>query len=406
LTLKIHVCLVSDQTLANLIAVLMERPDRVVLVASAEMQRRRQDQRLAQALSGYGIPTETVGDVPDVSLNAIRRYAEALRDALAEGAPSATVTLNATGGTKLMMLGFVEAFRQGGIRTIYVDTAHRRVEEIGGADIGMENVLDVPAYLSAQGIHIDRIDSDDKARCARAEQRAELTRFIGTHVAKLQRAIKTLNSILYGAVEKDPVTWEERFVKSDFELKQGACWHFNKLLTLGDDLGLLKWNNETQSGRFVDIEAARYFKGIWLEEYAWLCARDCHLFDVRMGVHRIGVQNEELNEFDLLATHGNQLLYVECKTANYKWQLGKANQDAYKIDSLSRLTRGLFGETWLLSAIEPPQQLLDRARELRIRVLGPEEIASLGARIFEWMGADPAGLPPHPAGADFGSINP
>lgn len=383
--MKIHVCLVSDQTLANLIPALMERPDRVVLVASAEMIRRGQDLRLAQALSGYGIPTETVGDVPDVSLNIIRGYAEALRDALAESAPSATVTLNATGGTKLMMLGFVEAFRQGGMRTIYADTAHRRIEEIGGADIGMENVLDVPAYLTAQGIHIDRIDSDDEARCARAEQRAELTRFIGTHVVKLQGAIKILNGILSRAVEKDPATREERFVKPEFELKQGAWGHFKKLLALGDALGLLEWNKETQSGRFIDLEAARYFKGIWLEEYAWLCARDSAPFDVRMGVHRVGTHHEEVNEFDLLATHENQLLYVECKTANYQWQLGKANQDAYKIDSLSRLTRGLFGQTWLLSAIEPPQELLDRVRELRIRVLGPQEISCLASHIAQWM---------------------
>ena len=383
--MKIHVCLVSDQILANLIPTLMERPDRVVLVASAEMKRRKQDQRLAQVLSEYGIPTDTVDDAPDVSLNAIRGYAEALRDALSESVSSATVTLNATGGTKLMMLGFVEAFRQRGIRTIYVDTAHRRIEEIGGDEIGMENVLNVPSYLAAQGIRIDRIDSDDESRLDAIDKRAELTRFIGTNIVKLPAGIKILNGILAKAIEKDPSTRQERLARPDFELQNGAWRDFEELLVRGCALGLLEWQRGGRSGRFANLESARYFSGIWLEEYAWLCGRDSRPFDVRMGVHRTGSDDKELNEFDLLMAHANQLLYVECKTANYQSQIGKANQDAYKIDSLSRLTRGLFGATWLLSAIEPPPELLDRARELRIRVLGPYEIQNLGSHIDKWM---------------------
>lgn len=383
--MKIHICLVSDQILANLIPALIERPDKVVLVASTEMKRRGRDQHLAQILSGYGISTDTVDDAPDVSLNAIRRYAEALRDALSESASSATVTLNATGGTKLMMLGFVEAFRQKTIRTIYADTAHRRIEEIGGKEIGMENVLDVPGYLAAQSIHVNRIDSDDGARCNAIDKRAELTRFIGTNIVKLQAGIKILNGILARLIEKDPRTRQDRLARPDFELQQGAWGDFEKLLVRGSVLGLLEWQKGDKVGRFTNIESARYFSGVWLEEYAWLCARDCRPFDARMGVHRTGIGDEELNEFDLLVTDSNQLLYVECKTANYQGQIAKANQDAYKIDSLSRLTRGLFGETWLLSAIEPPQKLLNRAHELRIRVLGPQEIPNLGSHIAKWM---------------------
>ena len=383
--MKIHVCLVSDQTLANLIPALMERPDKVIIVASAEMKRRGQDRCLAGVLSGHGIPTDTVEDAPDVSLNHIRRYAEALIDALSESAPSADITLNATGGTKLMMLGFVEAFRQRGIRTIYVDTAHRRVEEIGGNEIAMKNVLDVPGYLAAQGIRIDRVDSDDESRREAIEKRVELTHFIGKNIGKLQAGIKILNGILARAIEKDPSTREERLVEPDFKLQKGAWGYFEELLVRGDALGLLEWQKGDNVGHFTDLESARYFKGIWLEEYSWSCARDRSPFDVRMGVHRAGVGDDEINEFDLLAANGNQLLYVECKTANYQNAIGKANQDAYKIDSLSRLTRGLFGETWLLSAIEPPQELLDRAHELRIRVLGPQEIPNLGSHIAKWM---------------------
>ena len=204
--MRIQVCLVSDQILANLIPALMERPEKVVIVASSQMKKRGQDQRLLNALSEHGIQAEVVDDAPDVSLGSIRRYADALGSAFAESLPEANVTLNATGGTKLMMLGFVEAFRQRGVRTIYADTAHRRIEEIGGYEMPMENVLDVPSYLAAQGIRFDHADSDDDARRTIIERRATLTRFIGEHITGLQAGIKILNGILGKAIERDQAT--------------------------------------------------------------------------------------------------------------------------------------------------------------------------------------------------------
>ena len=48
------------------------------------------------------------------------------------------------------------------------------------------------------------------------------------------------------------------------------------------------------------------------------------------------------------------------------------------------MTRGLFGQTWLLSAIKPPNELLERAKNLNFRVLGPNEIAKLLDQFKNW----------------------
>jgi len=61
------------------------------------------------------------------------------------------------------------------------------------------------------------------------------------------------------------------------------------------------------------------------------------------------------------------------------------SQIAYKIDSLGRQARGLFGETWLLSAREPIDRLLDRARRARIRIVGPAELPRLRSAVGLWM---------------------
>lgn len=385
--MNIHVCLVSDQILANLIPALMERPHRVVIVASREMKQRGLDRRLGTALAAHGIESDIVDEAPDVSLAEIRRYAGALLEALREGMPDVNVTLNATGGTKLMMLGFVDAFRASSARLIYADTAHRRIEDIGrGGEVPMQNVLDVPGYLAAQGMRFDRADSDAADRLARIDQRATLTRFIGEHVVRLQAGIKILNGIVAKAIQPDPTRREDILANPDFDMVNGAWGDFAKLLERCDELGLVEWHKEARRGRFADLDAARYLSGIWLEEYAWLCARECRPFDVRMGVHRGGDDgDQELNEFDLLAVHCNQLLFIECKTANFTRQLGQANQVAYKLDSLGRQARGLFGQTWLLSAIEPPPELLERTGDMRITVLGPNDLPGLAARIADWM---------------------
>jgi hypothetical protein len=219
--MKIHVCLVSDQILANLIPALMERPDRVVLVASRVMKEKGLDARLASQLSAEGIPSDVVDDAPDTRLMDIHGYAGKLAAALSEACPDAAVTLNATGGTKLMTLGFVPAFETSGARIIYTDTAHHRIEYIGREirePEPMTDVLDVPGYLAAQGIHVDRIDSDSDDICRRIELRRHLTQFIGKHISRLQGAIKMLNGSLVNCVGKDPVTHLEILKQARFTL--------------------------------------------------------------------------------------------------------------------------------------------------------------------------------------------
>jgi hypothetical protein len=57
----------------------------------------------------------------------------------------------------------------------------------------------------------------------------------------------------------------------------------------------------------------------------------------------------------------------------------------YKLDSLGRLARGLFGVTWLVTAREPTGAMAERAREQRIRIVGPAELPRLREHVLAWM---------------------
>ena len=90
------------------------------------------------------------------------------------------------------------------------------------------------------------------------------------------------------------------------------------------------------------------------------------------------------NEIDVLAVHSNQLLVIECKTLRFRE--GENDNDlAYRIDSLGRAARGLFGETWLLSARKPTPSLEERARENRFRIVGPADLARFRDTVKIWM---------------------
>jgi hypothetical protein len=127
-------------------------------------------------------------------------------------------------------------------------------------------------------------------------------------------------------------------------------------------------------------------KGGWLEEYAWHVVRDERPYDCRINVRGNWATGQQaFNEFDVLASHRNQLLFIECKTLSYT-QGGEDSELIYKIDSLSSDARGLYGQSWLLSAREPSQTITDRALLANLRVLGPEELPKLRDHVRKWMG--------------------
>jgi hypothetical protein len=75
---KIHVAIVSDETLANLIPILMERLDKVYLVCSETTKSRGLDGRIEGLLGQEGMGVETKFGSPNAGLKSIHDYARAL----------------------------------------------------------------------------------------------------------------------------------------------------------------------------------------------------------------------------------------------------------------------------------------------------------------------------------------
>jgi hypothetical protein len=348
------------------------------------------DQRLRHLLEAASIRVEIQGPAPDVGLRQIQAFAEALLRKLGSAYPGADLVLNATGGTKLMSLGFVEVLRGSARRVLYTDTVHRRIEclpvrhDEAPDSIPMSDVLDVPGYLVAQGFVYAAARSDDADWRHTVVRRRDLSFYLGERSPELQGFFGGMNYLLNGAIGRIPGTREDQLVAPSQRLSSPPWGVWAKALGRIAAAGLIDWRRGGQDIRFLDLASARYLHGGWLEEYAWLRLQDVRPHDTRMGVtgHWEGAPTTE-NEFDVLACHLNQLLFIECKTGRIDWE--NDNQIAYKLDSLSRDARGLFGATWLLSAREPSAVLRERARQAAIRIVEPNDLPRLAEAAAAWM---------------------
>lgn len=385
--MKIHVCLLSDQILANLIPALMERPQKVVLVCTADMARKKLDRRLKKLLEKEGIAVDIHANAPDAGQALIQEFALDLAATLeATGQP---IVLNATGGTKLMALGFVEVFRGIAQRILYTDTAHRCIETLpdgqvrASAPVPMTDVLDVARYLAAQGISSGRATSDDADWRSRAGERKAVAKYLGRNAERLGSCIGALNrlaDLAFGQTDRLLAP------QQSFDSRPRGPWA-DALHELAK-AKLLEWTRGSADVIFIDAERTQFLRGGWLEEYAWHILADEKPFDVRLGLEVSPENgNETKNEYDVLATHANQLLFIECKTLRFK-PGENDNELAYKLDSLGKAARGLFGETWLLSARAPTPMLKERLHAARIRLIGPDELPKLREFVQKWMQGD------------------
>lgn len=386
----IHIAIVSDQILANLIPALTDRPDKVYLVSSAKMTADGRDKRLKKQLARQGIDAEILTGAPDTGLDAIREYALQLEDDVRAQHPDAHVIFNSTGGTKLMSLGFTEMLRGLANRIIYTDTAHQNIavlhdrDKPNAYDLPMKDVLDVPTYLYAQGFLYQADQSSDGAWLEQAASRKQACKYLARNASELGDFIGALNAWAASVLndQDDALVGPPPTIRYPESPRRRAAWE-NALQEIAKSR--LIEVNENQQVDFASAEGARFFKGGWLEEYAWHIVRDEHPHDVRLNVTgQWDGTPKARNEFDVLACHRNQLLFIECKTLRFDAEQ-KDSDLSYKTESLGKDTRGLYGQTWLLSARKPSEVLQDRSRQAGFKLIGPDELPKLRDRVRAWM---------------------
>ena len=389
----LHLCLVSDQTLQNLIPTRLAgyQPDHIVLLQSAPMKKKGAGSRLQQALEIAGHKKiELIDDCPDHDLPQIVAWGSALIRRLRNERPQGRFILNLTGGNKLMSAGLLQALRPW-CEAIYCDTEHDRLEVLhppGQAAIALPpDLVNVKVYLAAQGF----VARDPGYDGAKLDQRRALTGWLAENAAELKDFIGNLNAAAACWDAKIAGATSPNLRPRRSELEKTAA---QKLL----EGGLL----EEKAGQLCTVKAhAEYLRGGWLEEYCFAVGRELEQdanpehrlkrarFQINVKIDPLASANPgkyPLNELDAAFVHRNRMLIVECKTGSQLGNDDKSQNILNKLEVLGEHAAGKFFHKILLTT-EPSvdAKTAERAKRYRIEILLGHQLKNLKQEIVKWM---------------------
>lgn len=370
----IHICLVGQQPLPNLIPALSieTRPREVILLVSDGMKERAD--LLGGNFENLGCKVARV----EISPYRIDEIRTTLLDVLAHH-DDASVVLNATGGTKIMAMGAYDVFRSLGKAAFYVDTDNNQIIPLlpEGAVTPLPDVVKVKTYLSAYGY-----DIKDKGVYQIPLERQQLCDHLVANASRYAAALTVLNGCAASAEKKDP-PWAK------LEDKHLHFSELQELLTHFSQAGLVHLSRNHLY--FLSEDARRFAGGGWLEDYVVKSVNRLkgekivhdHLANVVVET-RAGVRNE----IDLAFTARNRLHLIECKSGKLSEKEGKENRAdgvAYKLDNLRDLMGGTYGKAMLVTFQKLNDADRRRCAENRIEVVESSDLANLEEVLRQWI---------------------
>ena len=221
-----------------------------------------------------------------------------------------------------------------------------------------------------------------------AEARRALSELLAarwTRIGYLADAINDAAAAARNLYERKKRPYEQA-VEVKLDNKQLAVEH-GALMRRLVEFGVVEWD-AARAGvlRFPSYAQARYLGGTWLEEYAFLQLKDLGLRDLAAGVSGAWQSEPEpaRNEFDVVATHRNRLLFIECKAGAFRKD--DRIQDTFgKIDALGHRAAGRFGAVVLLTPRMLPAAAVSRARAGRIVPVHGKDALRLREMVRAWM---------------------
>lgn len=373
----LHVCIATGQNLANLIPAVQLGAREVVILETAAM--RQSAERLKAALKARGIAVRRQ-PFNDASPEAIVAAAQHIACELGE----APLIFNATGGHKLMTLALTQEFQDlagDNLHLLYCETRYDRIDWLRPQAVTepMGDLLKLEDILLAQGYRMRTRGDRNVQWCVDADQRGSLTHALGDGADKLARFFGTLNWLADQALNEPDGAFRPRQ-----ELGVVPGGRHAELLRNAEKLGLLNWDGDSEIV-FAHSDAARYFRGGWLEEYVWLKIRSLKPADVAINLVIESVEGKAPNELDAAIVHRNRLLVVECKAKRFGREHAKDADHIYKLAQLAQQTGGLMGRGLLLSARQVSEDLRARARDHQVDVLAAEQVKELAPYLKRWM---------------------
>ncbi len=324
----IHVCLVSDQTIPNILGIFHFNPDELLFITTESMEKKEKVSSILKTLSRlgrrYDEHSEKINVQEDSILDCHRKI-----DKWIEGKEDAEFIVNLTCGTKIMSIAAYEYFKDYSSKMIYIPIPKNEFiapfpKKIPGSSISLDLRLSVVQYLTAYGLEIV-----NEAKLSRyhneASQRKELSAWLVKHYIRIKNLLVWLSGNL-----RDHRDNKEYYLEGQFS---GATE--------------------------LEIELMK----------------------------KLGFSRKGDNEFDVMFTKDNALYFVECKSLDQ--EKDKETDILYKIGALQK-EFGLRIESFLVSTSphilkdgEIKFSLQSRAEQFKTKIVLPQEVVNFKSYLIQ-----------------------
>jgi hypothetical protein len=307
--MTILICLLSEQHVPNLLAVHHFKPDKLVLVETLGMAKRKASDNLLKALQSGGLDYSERCHVENLdqedNLDAIRKSLHRAYSMY----PSDDWIANITGGTKPMSIAAYEFFHALGARLVYVNAA--APNKFIGFDGKAEEICayhpSIKEFLLGYGFDSQKKEEDIHESETRAQQWWNCARIIA---ARSQDPILLrFNSSAHRNQARDKgLDLCDCQFQAIPDLASAVKEHFG-----------LQIENESFRGH-LNKYAARFFTGEWLEIFIWGLlhqqSEPLNIWDVRLGLHPGKDNPRTENDFDVTFLREHSLSMIECKSGS------------------------------------------------------------------------------------------
>jgi hypothetical protein len=382
---RTHVCLVYNTATANITPALDPefRPEEVILVHGPQQKYRADCLESVLKAAGIKVTCWLLTHIFD-SEHVRSRILELL-----SSRDNDDMALNASGGTRPMIVGAYEVFRELGMPAFYVHPETDHVSWIHRRDLPSFNCADrirLPAFLKAHGA--------TKVKTASAagipQNLRQVTNDLIIAIEQVSPALTALNWLAQQADNADLISPE-----LDDRL---LVWRELKiLLDRFAAEGLLSVHERRV--QFRDEPARFYVNGGWLEQHVFglLFGMRKHIpeiQDIARGVEfaRQAGGNPVKNELDIALLANNRCYIIECKTKRFsmrnsdRFEPDSPGAEAlYKLDTLKYLVGDTRARAMLVSYRDLPRWDLERARDLGIATCAGRELLSLDSQLRRWI---------------------
>jgi hypothetical protein len=372
----IHVCLVSDQTIPNILPVVALKPDELLLLTTSQMEDKGKSAHILACLKGIGLDYDTRHHKIEVVEDSITDCQRKL-SVWMSGREDADFVVNLTGGTKIMSIAAFEQFKDYGSKMFYIPIGRNEMVNIfpkrsSNQIMPLKQRMKVDDYLAAYGL-----TSRNHAKLPLMKQDALDRKEIAALIAATYPKLRNLLFWMGGSLR------EHRDDKKPY-LLHGK---FSGANHAEDDL--LQRLGFTVQGDQIEKELQKseiqFLTGGWLEEF---CFNEVSTLlgkgidDVVIGIF-IDNNKGASNEFDVMFTRDNALYTVECKSGD---QHTDEKTDAlYKVGALQKefgLRVGSFFVSTSPHILDKngniKTSITARAEQFTTKVVAPDQVAYFG----------------------------